>query len=351
MPASSDMLGPFALRASMHETIWGGRRLAKLAGKPLPEGARIGESWETELACEVITPPHAGKTLGALVAEYGQALLGARAIAVYGPRFPLLTKFIDAHDWLSVQAHPSDAYAAEHEGGKLGKTEAWYILAADPGAQIVYGMAREESRAALSAAIAANALEPLLNTVEVRAGDVVFVPAGTVHAIGAGVALYELQEYSDITYRLYDYGRLQANGQPRELHVERALDVISYAPPRTVTVAPTPLSPAPGAPERKTLVACAYFVEQELRLDGVYEAPNSPASCRILTALRGAAEVIVEGFTPLRMGLGETVVLPAGLDGVILRGDATLICSWVPEADDPALLGWLVDHAGLFSTS
>lgn len=351
MPASPDSLGPFALRASLHETIWGGRRLAELAGKDLPDGARIGESWETELSCEVVTPPHAGETLGALVAAYGPSLLGSRAVAIYGLRFPLLAKFLDAHDRLSVQAHPDDAYAAAHEGGKLGKTEAWYILAAGPGAQIVYGMAREESRAALAAAIAANALEPLLNTVQVSAGDVVFVPAGTVHAIGAGVALYELQEYSDVTYRLYDYGRLQPNGQPRELHVERALDVISYAPPRTITVAPRSLPAQPGAPERRTLVACRYFVEQELRLDGVFQAPPMPTSCRVLTARRGAAEVVAEGFAPLRMGFGETVVLPASLGAVTLRGDATLICSYVPEADDPALLDWRAAHAGLFPES
>ncbi len=373
MAGSQGALGPFKLRASLHETIWGGQRLRAVAGKPLPEGARIGEAWETALDSVVSTPPHTGQTLGALVKSYGEALLGARAIAVYGRRFPLLAKFLDAHDWLSVQAHPDDAYAAAHEGGKLGKTETWYILAAEPGAQIVYGfrdasdvrdgrdvrdgLAREVSRATVREAITANALEPLLRTVEVRAGDVVFVPAGTVHAIGAGVALYELQEYSDVTYRLYDYGRLQANGQPRELHIERALDVIRYAPSPTITVAPTLLPGMPAGVEAQTLVACRYFVEQELRFVGVGRAlrqPALPSSCQILTVLRGEAQLVSaagEGFEPLRLAHGETAVLPAtlGETTVMALSDETRVMrSYVPEADDEALLLWQRTHEGLF---
>ncbi len=351
MPGSPDTLGPFALRASLHETIWGGRGLAELAGKTLPEGQRIGESWETELNSVVITEPHAGKTLADLVEEYGLALLGTRAVAIYGMRFPLLTKFIDAHDWLSVQAHPDDAYAANHEGGKLGKTEAWYILAAEPGAQIVYGLAHEASREELRAAIAENKLEPLLRTVDVHAGDIVFVPAGTVHAIGAGVAIYELQEYSDVTYRLYDYGRLQANGQPRELHVERALDVISFAPAKTITVSRIPLPPAAGAPERAILVACRYFVEQELRLNGNYSMARMPSSCRILTVLSGEVEVLADEYDALRLGLGDTAVIPACQAVLTLRGSATIVLAYVPEEDDVALREWQAAHAGLFPAS
>lgn len=348
MAGGQEAIGPFKLRASLHETIWGGQRLRALAGKSLPEDTRIGESWETALDSVVATPPHAGKTLGALVAQYGAALLGSRAVAVYGMRFPLLAKFLDAHDWLSVQAHPDDGYAAAHEGGKLGKTETWYILAAEPGAKIVYGLAEETSRQAVGAAIAANALEPLLRMVEVRAGDVVFVPSGTVHAIGAGVALYELQEYSDVTYRLYDYGRLQANGRPRDLHVERALDVIRYTPAPNITVAPTPLPVLPGAADRKALVACRYFVEQEIHLDGVLREPAMPSSCRIVTALRGEAEVVADGFAPLSLALGDTVVLPASLGEATIQGAATLVRSYVPEPDDEALVLWRRAHAGMF---
>ncbi len=349
MTVGSVDLGPFKLRSSLHETLWGGQRLRELAGKSLPEGKRIGEAWETELNCLVDTAPHAEKSLGAMVAEFGVDLLGSQAVSIYGQRFPLLAKFLDANDWLSVQAHPNDEYAAQYEGGRLGKTEAWYILAAQPGAQIVYGFAREVSRADVGAAIAANTLESLMQTKEVRAGDIVFVPAGTVHAIGAGVALYELQEYSDVTYRLYDYGRLQANGQPRELHVERALDVIRYAPSSVITLKPTALPTSEGAHERKALVACRYFVEEEITLAGALPEPAVPTSCRILTALRGTAEVIADGFDAVTMTTGDTVVLPASLGPSIIRGDATLVRSWVPEADDTTWAAWNADHRGLFS--
>jgi len=308
-------LGPIKLQASLHETIWGGQRLAALAGKDLPAGTRIGEAWETALDAVVVTAPHTGATLEQLVADYGVALLGTQALAVYGPRFPLLAKFIDAHDWLSVQAHPDDSYAAAHEGGKLGKTETWYILAAEPGAQIVYGLAQPTSREEVRAAIAAQALEPLLRSVEAHAGDVIFVPAGTVHAIGAGVTLYEVQEYSDVTYRLYDYGRLQANGQPRELHIEQALDVIRYTPAPLARVTPMAL-PAPGGSVgvvRKVLVACRYFVLEELRIEGVWREPALPTSCRIMTVRRGVAEISAEGYAPVRLALGQTALLPASL--------------------------------------
>ncbi len=348
---AQDTLGPFKLRPSLHETIWGGQRLRTLAGKALPEGKRIGESWETALDSVVATAPYAGATLGSLVETFGAALLGARAVAVYGLRFPLLTKFLDATDWLSVQAHPDDVYAAAHEGGKLGKTEAWYILAAEPGAQVVYGLTQATSREAIRAAIAANALEPLLRTVAVSAGDVLFVPPGTVHAIGAGVTLYEVQEYSDVTYRLYDYGRLQANGQPRELHVERALEVMRTTPSPLERVTPLALpaeATQPGA-TRRVLVACRYFVEEEVHLAGVWREPAQPSSCRIVTVARGEVELTAVGRPPVTLGLGETAVLPASLGEAQARGEATLLRSYVPEPDDAALTLWQRAYAGLFA--
>ena len=343
-------LGPLKLRASLHETIWGGQRLGAIAGKALPAGARIGESWETALDSIVVTPPHANQTLERMVEAYGQALLGSRTLVVYGQRFPLLAKFLDAHDWLSVQAHPDDAYAAAHEQGKLGKTETWYLLAAEPGAQIVYGLARPSSREEVRAAIAANTLEPLLRTVEAHAGDVIFVPAGTVHAIGAGVTLYELQEYSDVTYRLYDYGRLQANGQPRALHVERALDVIRYTPSPLERVTPMELELEPGLVARHVLVASRYFVLERLEVAGTIPEPAQPSSCRIITVLSGEVDIVTERQRQVHLGLGETAVLPACLgDHTYISGEATLVRSYVPEPDDASLALWRRAHDGVFS--
>lgn len=337
-------LGPMKLRASLHETIWGGQRLSDVAGKDLPEDRLIGESWETAIDSQVIEGPYAGQILGAAVDALGADLLGRRAVSVYGMRFPLLAKFIDAQQWLSVQVHPDDSYATAHEGGKLGKTESWYILDAAPGAQIVYGVKHPVSFDVVRAAVEQTSLEDLLLTVVVEAGDVIFVPAGTVHAIGAGVALYELQEYSDITYRLYDYGRLQANGQPRELHVERALDVMRYEPSPFVKATVCVLN-ANDAYERRILVACDYFVEEELQLSKRFIGVVTDSSLHILTALEGECELRLADAPPMRLELGDTVVLPAGLGEYLIEGSARLIRAYVPDQGDEALARWRAAQA------
>jgi mannose-6-phosphate isomerase len=339
MAGSAEPLGPIALRASIHETLWGGRNLATVAGKELPKGASVGETWETELACIARNPPYAGRTLGELTTSYGERLIGSRALEVFGPRFPLLAKFIDAQHKLSVQVHPDDDYAARHEGGKLGKTETWYILHAEPGAAVVYGLKRAASEADVRAAIEANSLEELLRFEEVRAGDVIFVPAGTVHAICEGVVLYELQEYSDITYRLYDYGRLQPDGTPRPLHVEQALAVMSYAPASTARALSVSLD-ASSTYHRRVLVGCPYFLLEELWLDGPLAARTDRTSCQIVTVLGGRLTLATDvGTVDLR--LGETAVIPAELGGYALEGtQARLMRSYVPRDDDAALVAW-----------
>jgi mannose-6-phosphate isomerase len=339
MSASSQPLAPIHLRSSLHPTIWGGRNLIRIAGKQLPDGEKIGESWETATDTVALNSPYTGQTLGALVEHYGEALIGARAAAVFGMRFPLLAKFIDAQDQLSVQVHPDDAYASAHENGKLGKTEAWYILQADDGAEIVYGLKEKATEDQILQAIAETRLEDFLRRVKVHAGDVVLVPAGTVHAICAGIVLYELQEYSDVTYRLYDYARLQSNGQPRELHVEQSLAVMNYAPPEFDFVQPVAVDDV--QPEkRRILVGCRYFVEEEASVQGEAPGLERPASCQILSMLQGSCEVVWSGGTVL-VGLGETVVLPAAIGSHTLQaGFARVLRSWVPDEDDDLLKKW-----------
>jgi mannose-6-phosphate isomerase len=336
MEESAGPLGPIQLRACLHETLWGGRNLAALAGKVLPPEASIGESWETELRNVACNQPYAGRTLEALSAVFGERLYGSRARQVYGPRFPLLAKFIDAQQQLSVQVHPDDIYAAAHEDGKLGKTEVWYILHAQPGGSIVYGMRRPTDSDEVRSAIAAHRLEELLHVLPVTAGDVIFVPAGTVHAIGAGVVLYELQEYSDITYRLYDYGRLQADGTPRTLHVEQALAVMDYTPPTMTKARPVDHSSASG----RVLAACRYFVLEEQRLHGPLIGRSDGASCEIVTMLQGRLSVTGPGGSCV-LGLGETAVLPAAMGECRLQGEhARFARSYVPHADAAALSAW-----------
>ncbi|HZC79211.1 MAG TPA: class I mannose-6-phosphate isomerase, partial [Ktedonobacterales bacterium] len=238
------------------------------------------------------------------------------------------------------QVHPDDAYAVRHEHGKLGKTETWYVLHAEPGAQLIYGFAHATSSDEVRRAIESTRLEPLLHSFAPRPGDVIFVPPGTVHAIGGGILLYELQEYSDVTYRLYDYGRVQADGTPRELHVARALEVLRYGPAAEVRAMPLEGVPYGADGSRRVLVACRYFVEEELHVAGEVADTTTPASCQILTCLGGAC-TIAAGGAAVRLRLGETVMLPAALGAYTLHGEqAQLMRAYVPEERDPLLDAW-----------
>jgi mannose-6-phosphate isomerase len=188
----------------------------------------------------------------------------------------------------------------------------------------------------------AGSLEDFLHTFPARAGDVVYVPAGTVHAIGAGIVLYELQEYSDVTYRLYDYGRLQSNGRPRELHVDKSLAVMRYRPEGNVLALPVALSPDPGfAGERRVLVACTYFLEEELRFQGIYAATTMASSCHILSVLQGQCDICSQGAR-LPLGTGDTVVVPAALLDYRIESSEGVhaLLSYVPTADDQKARAW-----------
>ena len=344
------MLHPIRLESSLHETIWGGRRLEREGWKSLPPGnAAIGEAWETEINTVAQNEPYTGKTLGTLVDELGPTLIGKQATAVYGHRFPLLAKFVDANDKLSVQVHPNDSYAAEHEHGKLGKTEFWYVLAAEPGATIVHGFKTPTSHAEVHQAIQDVTLHELLHEEVVHAGDVIFVPAGTVHAIGNGVMLYELQEYSDITYRMYDYGRLGAAGTPRELHIEQSLAVSHYDVSPRIKMKPVALKGGPGYEDR-CLAACKYFVTRELAFkssggeNGTRHAMEgkTAGSCIILSSLGADVEVRYGAalLCSQHLGRGQTMVLPATLGNYRIEGRGVLTLSYVPMPGDEAWQLW-----------
>jgi mannose-6-phosphate isomerase len=346
-------LHPILLQASLHETIWGGRRLERNGWKQLPPGNKaIGESWETELNTVAQNEPYAGKTLRTLVEELGTALLGEQSIAIVGDRFPLLAKFIDANDKLSVQVHPDDAYASLYEHGKLGKTEFWYILDAAPGSTIVYGFKTATSRAEVQRAIETVTLEELLHYEPVSAGDVIFVPAGTVHAIGAGVLLYEVQEYSDITYRMYDYGRVNSAGIPRELHIEHALNVSHYEKSLPVKKQPVAIPGGPGYTER-CLVASPYFVTRELTFQEQnasygYTKGRTGGSCFVLSSIGAQMQVRYGNSFEYgeALGSGQTMVLPAALGHYCIEGRGRLLLSYVPAAEDEAWGAWREKNRG-----
>jgi mannose-6-phosphate isomerase len=238
---------PLTFTPVLRDYIWGGRRLETLYGRGLPPGI-VAESWEISGHPAAPTVADAGywtgQSLPAILAELGERLVGTRGgWALQRQKFPLLVKLLDAEQDLSLQVHPDDAYALVHEDGELGKTEMWYVLHAKPGTELILGLqpgtTREDFATALQHATRntqhANdeLLEALLRRIPVQAGQAIAIPAGTVHALLAGTVVTEIQQNSDTTYRVYDWGRVGTDGKPRALHVEKALDVIDFGPPRS----------------------------------------------------------------------------------------------------------------------
>ncbi|MBR6002713.1 MAG: class I mannose-6-phosphate isomerase [Bacteroidales bacterium] len=225
------MLYPLKFKLILKQTVWGGSLIASLKGIA-PAEDKIGESWEIS-GCKgsesvVAEGPLAGKTMGWLLENCGDELVGKRIHEAYGNEFPLLLKFIDSNSDLSIQVHPDDTLALARHGCR-GKSEMWYIIDAAPGASVISGFSKEISKEEYQKLVAENRLTDVLARHEARPGDVFFLPAGRVHAICSGCLLAEIQETSDITYRIFDYGRLGLDGKPRQLHVEESLDAVDFA--------------------------------------------------------------------------------------------------------------------------
>ena len=224
------MLYPFKFLNILKQTVWGGSLIASLKGLGPVEGP-VGESWEIS-GCKgsesvVAEGPLAGKSMSWLIDNYGDELLGERLHAIYGSEFPLLLKFIDSQSNLSIQVHPDDELAQARHGCR-GKSEMWYIIDAAPGASVISGFSKEISKDEYQKLVVENRLTDVLARHEARPGDVFFLPAGRVHAICSGCLLAEIQETSDITYRIFDYGRLGLDGKPRQLHVEESMDAVDF---------------------------------------------------------------------------------------------------------------------------
>jgi mannose-6-phosphate isomerase len=225
MAMSDATIYPWKLRPTLTEAIWGGDELVREYGKHGNAADKLGESWECWDADTVANGILEGSTVAMLRERFSERFLGDLDPARI---FPILTKIITAHDWLSVQVHPNDRYAQRVEHQTFGKTECWYVLAAAPDAQLVVGWKRETSRGEYERRVADGTLGELLRKVSVRAGDTVYVPAGLVHAIGPGVTVFETQQASDLTYRMFDWNRVGLDGKPRELNVHKAADVLNY---------------------------------------------------------------------------------------------------------------------------
>ena len=328
-------LYPLLLEPYLSPRLWGGQRLHGFLGldHPVnPNSDPIGEAWQVYSENCIRNGAWAGQRLADLAQAQPTDLLGTVSLARYGAKVPLLAKFIDAAAPLSIQVHPDDSYAkrVEAASGHLGKTEAWYILEAAPDAHIIWGFKDQLSPAQLREAIAGGSLEQHVNIVPVQAGDVIYNPAGTLHAIGAGILLFEIQQSSDLTYRLYDYQRRDSQGRLRELHVDKALDVLNFTPSQSAKCLAQPLSATANL--RKTLLLhCEAFVMEHWQLQGEVQEATDSSSLRILTVCAGHGQLQQEGQPPLSLQQGSSVLLPAALGAYQLRGALELVCCYVPE--------------------
>ena len=303
------------------ETPWGGRALADVFGKAIPDD-HTGESLEISalpgMQSRIENGELAGRPLGEAVEGWGEALTGLKE-----PGFPLLVKLIDARERLSVQVHPGDDYAGAREG-KRGKTEAWVVLAAPYGAQLVYGVKTEGRE--LKDIVAEGRLEDALNWTAVQPGDVLYIPHGMVHAMGGGLLVYEIQQSSDVTYRFWDWGRVDEQGRGRALHTEQALDV---------TRPKLKLPKLSGATLLARGGSVTYYISNEYfelkRLNVAGDMPLVAGRMQLITALGPCALAWPDGDMALEAGDG--VLVPAALEGAVLKGRVSALCATTPDRE------------------
>ena len=314
---------PLRFEPIFRRYLWGGRRLTSLLGKDTGEG-ECAESWEIvdhgDDQSVVAAGLLAGKTLGELVREHPAELLGEAHADVR--QFPLLLKFLDCNKDLSVQVHPNDAQAARLDPPDLGKTEAWVIMDAAPGAKVYAGLKRGFDRAALEREVNRGTCALCLHSFEPQIGDCIFIPAGTVHAIGAGLLVAEIQQASDTTFRLFDWNRVDADGNPRALHIEQALEVIDFDRGPVDAQQPQPTD----QPHIQRLVDCDKFILDRWKLDEP-QTIGGDGRCRLLAVVDGTAN-IGDDVLPV----GATVLLPAAADAANLtpQESATLLVISLP---------------------
>ena len=314
-------LYPMRLSALPMERLWGGDKLGKIYNKNC--GSGTGETWELSVREKeksvVSNGILAGKTLSEIV-DTDKSLVGERFA---GGEFPLLIKFIDAADDLSVQVHPDDEYAAKVEND-VGKTEMWHIVEAEPGAKLVYGLADGVTPQDFVLAVREGKTQSALKYVEVHAGETYFIPAGLVHAIGGGILLAEVQQNCDLTYRVYDFDRLDKNGKPRELHTEKAIQCVKCFTDEEIDA----IRYSRGGGDSETLANCRYFKVSRLEVKGAREVEATQESFVSLLCVNGGGKLIFDG-EEYEICRGDSYFLPAGLGISSLEGDMTVILSQI----------------------
>jgi len=318
-------LYPLLFKPSLHVKVWGGNAMKTLLGKHSAPDEPVGESWEIYSGNYIANGQFTGKTLHDVLTQFPSEILGNHA----QDDFPLLVKFLDAQDWLSVQVHPDDALALELEGEPRGKTECWYILSADENAEIIFGCSSEITADEFKTALTGGNARDVLQFVRVQAGHFIYVPAGTVHAIGPGILLYELQQTSDTTYRLYDWDRAGLDGKPRPLHIDKGvrcshLDVCPTAQVNYTTDTYTDGIAVASLIRGQYFGLDALTISIPLWLNTEHETPH------VLTVTAGSVE-LRGNFEAVTLPLGTSALLPAAVGEyqIIPTANATVLCAFV----------------------
>lgn len=311
------------LTPAFKDYLWGGTKLRDEFGKKC-DFDKVAESWE--LSCHkdgnsvIATGEYAGMTLAAYVEKAGKSVLGTDCEKF--ENFPILIKLIDAKDNLSVQVHPDNEYAQRVEG-EYGKTEMWYVVDCEPGASLLYGFTHEISKEEFKERIENNTLLEVTNRVEVHPGDMFFIDAKTLHAIGSGILIAEIQQNSNTTYRVYDYGRVGADGKTRPLHVEKAMDVTRLTPP-TRPVGPQGSKETLDGYTSTLLASCEYFTVHEMEISEKAELCADAKSFHSVLVLDGALTLCMDG-EEMALVKGDSVFIPASAGNYVLSGKAKLV--------------------------
>jgi len=304
----------------LKERIWGGTKLKTVFNKPITSDI-TGESWELSTVpgdvSVISNGEFKGKSLSELIQSFPEEILGTEVHKKFGTEFPLLFKFLDARDDLSIQVHPNDELAKKRHNS-FGKTEMWYVMQADENARIVVGFKEKSSKEDYLKTLEDKTLLSILNEVEVKKGDVFFLETGTIHAIGAGIVIAEIQQTSDITYRVYDWDRVDAEGKSRELHIEEAIDAINY------DTTETKKEYSENVNESNEMVKCDYFTTNYFPLDGRVAMKSKRDSFRVYMCMEGSFEVEYAS-QKAAYKKGDTVLIPAAMEDFSLTGKAVLL--------------------------
>ncbi|MCK5811369.1 MAG: class I mannose-6-phosphate isomerase [Clostridiales bacterium] len=323
------MYYPIKFKPLYKDNIWGGRNLEKL-NKELPKGI-TGESWEIAAHPDGMGIISNGQfkdmTLEHLVNKYGRDIIGTKLPEKDLLKFPLLIKLIDANNDLSIQVHPNDIYANEYENGEYGKNEMWYVVDCKPGAKLVYDIKKGITKDDFRKAVLDDTIEDTLNFINVKPGDCFNIPAGLVHAIGTGLVICEVQQNSNTTYRVYDYKREDANGNRRQLHINKALDVIDFSHNYKSEKSPGLIIKNEQV-TKKYIIANKYFSVEHIDVNGQYIENTLEERFHTYTILTGNGSIGSENVK-----MGQSLLIPAKLGLYKLSGQFTAIKAYVPNIE------------------